>query len=105
ICVPGTVAGLALALEKWGTMSLADVIAPSIELAEDGFEVTWNITTTIAKAVQSIRPYPETAKVYLRRDGDVPFTQDQTQPHMIKQPELANTLRLIGAGGPDIFYK
>ncbi len=105
ICVPGTVAGLALALEKWGTMPLADVIAPAIELAEDGFPVTWNITTAIAKAVQSIRPYPETAKVYLRADGDVPFTLDQTRPHMIKQPDLANTLRLIAAGGPDVFYK
>ena len=105
ICVPGTVAGLALALEKWGTMSLADVIAPSIKIAEEGFPVTWNMTTTIAKAIQSIRPYPETAKVYLRPDGDVPFTQDQTNPHLIKQPELANTLRLIAAGGPDVFYK
>lgn len=105
ICVPGTVAGLALALEKWGTMSLADVIAPAIELAEEGFPVTWNITTTIAKAIQSIRPYPETAKIYLRADGDAPFTQDQTQPHLIKQPELANTLRLIAAGGADVFYK
>lgn len=105
ICVPGTVAGLALALETWGTMSLADVIAPSIRLAEEGFPVTWNITTTIAKAIKSIRPFAETAKVYLRADGDAPFTQDQTQPHMIKQPELANTLRLIAAGGPDVFYK
>ena len=105
ICVPGTVAGLALALETWGTMSLADVIAPSIALAEEGFPVTWNITNTIAKAIQSIRPYPETARVYLRSDGDAPFTLDQTQPHMITQPDLANTLRLIAAGGSEVFYK
>lgn len=105
ICIPGTVAGLALALEKWGTMSLADVIAPSITLAEDGFPVTWNITTTIAKAIHSIRQYPETAANYLRPDGDAPFTQDQTQPWMIKQPDLANTLRLIAAGGAEVFYK
>lgn len=105
ICVPGTVAGLALALETWGTMSLADVLAPSITLAEDGFPVTWNITNTIAKAIHSIRTYPETARIYLRPDGDAPFTLDQTQPHMITQPELANTLRLIAAGGPEVFYR
>ena len=105
ICVPGTVAGLALALEQWGTMPLAEVLAPSIALAEEGFPVTWNITTTIAKAIQSIRPYPETAKVFVRSDGDVPFTQEQSNPHMIRQPELANTLRLIAAGGPDVFYR
>ena len=105
ICVPGTVAGLALALEKWGTMSLAEVIAPSIELAEEGFPVTWHITTTIAKAIQSIRAYPETASIFLRSDGDAPFTMEQANPHMIRQPDLANTLRLIAAGGPDVFYK
>lgn len=105
ICVPGTVAGLALALEKWGTMFLADVLAPSIALAEVGFPVTWNMTNTIAKAIHSIRPYPETAKAYLRPDGDAPYTLDQTQPHLIKQPDLANTLRLIAAGGPDVFYR
>lgn len=105
ICVPGTVAGLALALETWGTMSLADVLAPSIALAEEGFPVTWNITTTIAKAIQSIRRFPETAAVYLRPDGDAPFTQEQANPWLIKQPDLANTLRLIAAGGPEVFYK
>ena len=43
IGVPGTVAGLALALEKYGTMSLAEVIAPAIQLAEEGFPVTYDL--------------------------------------------------------------
>lgn len=105
IAVPGTLAGLALALKEFGTMSLAEVIAPSIALAEDGFPVAWFITNSIAKAVTSIRTYPETAKVFLRPDGDVPFTMEQADPAMIRQPELAETLRRIAAEGPDVFYK
>ncbi len=104
IAVPGTVAGLALALQEFGTMSLADVIAPAVELAEHGFPVAWFMTTTIAKAVASIRQYPETAKTFLRNDGDVPFTMEQADPAMIRQPELAETLRRIAVEGPDVFY-
>jgi gamma-glutamyltranspeptidase/glutathione hydrolase len=46
--VPGTVAGLEHALKRWGTMKLADLIAPSIKLAEDGFVVS----TTLAKMLE-----------------------------------------------------
>lgn len=105
VAVPGTLAGLALALERFGTMSLAGVLAPAIALAEDGFPVTWNMTTSIAKAVTTIRTYPETAKTFLTAAGDPLVTIEQASPAMIRQPELAETLRRIAADGPDVFYK
>ena len=105
IAVPGTLAGLALALAEFGTMPLAEVMAPAIALAEDGFPVAWYMTNHIAKAVATLRKYPETAKTFLRADGDVPFTMEQAEPAMIRQPELAETLRRIAADGPDVFYQ
>ncbi len=49
VTVPGTVAGLAMALERYGTRSLADVLAPAIALAEEGIPVTWHTTLTVAR--------------------------------------------------------
>ncbi len=72
VAVPGTVAGLAMALERYGTMSLADVLAPAIALAEDGFPVTWHATLTIAKDVHNLQKYPEAAKTFLTAAGNPP---------------------------------
>lgn len=105
IAVPGTLAGLSHALKQYGTMSLAEVLEPAIALAEDGFPVTWNMTLTFAKAVDAIRSQPETAKTFLNAKGDPVFTAEQANPTMIRQPELAQTLQLIAAGGPDAFYQ
>lgn len=105
IAVPGTIAGLSLALEQFGTISLAEALAPAIKLAEEGFPITWHHTQLLAKSVQTIRKFPETARIVLRPDGDVPFTQEQPTPAMIRQPELAATLKRIAAEGPDVFYR
>lgn len=105
IAVPGTVAGLTHALKNYGTMSLAQVMAPAIEIAEKGFPVTWNMTLTFAKAIDAIRSQPETAKTFLNANGDPLFTTEQANPTIIRQPELAQTLRLIAAGGADAFYQ
>lgn len=48
ICVPGAVAGLSVALERFGTISFADAVAPAIELAERGLEVDWFACLTIS---------------------------------------------------------
>ncbi|MCO5216849.1 MAG: gamma-glutamyltransferase [Thermomicrobiales bacterium] len=105
IAVPGTVAGLSLALREYGTISLADAMAPGIALAEDGFPVTWHTTQLLAKSLVAIRAYPDTARTFLNANGDAPFTSEQPTPAWIRQPELAQTLRLIAAGGPDAFYR
>ena len=49
VAVPGTVAGMALALEHFGTITLAEAIAPAIEFAERGFPVTWHTTSRSPK--------------------------------------------------------
>ncbi len=105
IAVPGTLAGLSYALEKYGTMSLADVLEPAIALAENGFPVTWQFTYLVTKAVKAIRSQPETARTFLNADGDPPYTTEQASPAVIRQPELANTLRAIAAGGADVLYR
>ena len=58
--VPGTVAGLALALERYGTMSLAEVTAPAIALAENGVEVTPGLAEVARQ--QPRRPSPNTRR-------------------------------------------
>ena len=61
MAVPGTVAGLALALERFGTISLAEAIAPAIEFAERGFPVTWHTTLKTAQDLALVARTPPAA--------------------------------------------
>jgi len=105
VAVPGSVAGLCLALERFGSMDLADVLAPAIRLAEEGFVPDWYVGLTMALYTQELSAFPETARTYLRdgrhiyrppavRDGDV-----------LRQPDLAASLRLIARDGAKAFYQ
>lgn len=105
VAIPGTVDGLALALERFGTMSLAEVLEPAIAIAEQGFEVTWHTTVTIAKDIPNLARFPATAAIYLIGDGRAPATILQTAPKRIRNPDLARTLRGIAEGGPRWFYE
>lgn len=104
VAVPGTVAGLTMALERYGTLSLAEVLEPAITIAEEGFRVTWHTTLTIAKDVANISRFPETARTFLP-NGVPPVTVEQTKPTMIRQPDLARTLRTLAAEGARAFYE
>lgn len=105
IAVPGTVAGLALALERYGTMSLAQVMEPAIAVAEDGFPVTWHTTLLISKDLANILKFPETAKTFLNANGHPPATTEQLKPSIIRQRDLAATLRTIANEGARTFYE
>ncbi len=73
VAIPGSVAGLCLALERYGTMDLADVLAPAIALAEKGFEVDWYHALTIAAALRRARRLPrDRAHLPARRPLRVP---------------------------------
>ena len=72
VAVPGSVAGLALALERFGTMDLADVVAPAAALARDGFVQDWYQSLNTARFARELAAYPETARTYLR-DGHYVF--------------------------------
>ncbi len=70
--VPGTVAGLSLALEKYGTMKLRDVIEPAAKVAEEGFIVGWWTADHIFRRMEAFSKYPEWRRLYLR-DGRFPY--------------------------------
>jgi gamma-glutamyltranspeptidase / glutathione hydrolase len=98
--VPGTVAGLALALQRYGTMSLSEVMAPAIALAEDGIEVTPGLAEALAESHDTFAKYSSSAAVFLRPDG-AGFAAGER----LVQSDLANSLRAIAKDGPDALYR
>ena len=98
--VPGTVAGLLKALEDHGTMSRGQVMAPAIALAENGIEVTAGLSESLEALSDRLQKWPSTKKIFFKPDGSV------YQPgELLRQPELAKSLKLIAAKGSDGFYK
>src|SRR3989441_892542 len=95
--VPGTLKVVATAVQRYGRKRLAETIQPAIELAENGFPVNFWLARDAADPRTSY--YAETAEVF--RPGGVPLRQGQ----ILKQPDLAKTLRLIAAKGPDALYR
>lgn len=96
--VPGTLLGVATALENWGTISLAEAIEPAIKLAEDGFEINKFLAEDTASYRTALQP--ETSAVFrLPSGGPLP------EGYLLKQPDLAKTLRLIADEGLDVFYR
>lgn len=105
VAVPGTVAGLALALERWGTISLAEALAPAIRWAEEGFPVNWHTTLCVGRDIGTLRLFPATAAIFLDRDGNPPVSPEQNRPYRIRQEDLARTLRSIASEGPRVMYE
>ncbi|SVD79119.1 uncharacterized protein METZ01_LOCUS431973, partial [marine metagenome] len=87
--VPGTVAGLALILKKYGTMSLTETMEPSIRYAEDGFKLTQRHVNAIKSSRKKLEKFPESTKVYLPNDK-LPETGS-----LLVQHDLAATLKSI----------
>lgn len=100
IGVPGTVAGLTLALEKYGTKSLKEVIKPAIKLADKGFPVSYSLSQALTYLADVFKKYPASAKAFLKKDG-TPYQPDE----ILKQKDLAKTLKRIAKKGRDGFYK
>lgn len=99
VAVPGTVAGLSLALQKYGTMSLAQVMAPAIRLAEQGFVVSPTLAGVIQDEFEAIQKNEALARIVT--PGGMPLEAGAT----LKNPDLAASLKKIAAGGPDVFYR
>lgn len=96
--VPGTLLCVATALENWGTISLADAIQPAIPLAEEGFSINRFLASDTASSRTTYQP--ETRAVFRLPDGS-PLPEG----YLLKQPDLAKTLRLIADQGVDVFYR
>lgn len=102
--VPGMVAGMALALEKYGTKEIGEVVAPAIRFAEEGFEVNWYNGMLLSSQQEILRRDAETERVFLSGGAPPAPLFGQALPR-IRQPELAKTLQRIAANGRDGFYK
>ena len=98
--VPGSVLGLDTALQRYGTMTRAQVMAPAIRLARDGFALILADTDIIDAGAKRLRGDPEAARIFFRADGTALQPGDRWV-----QADLARTLEDIAAGGPDAFYK
>jgi len=104
IAVPGHIAGMALALERFGTKSWAESLGPAIELAESGMPVDWYAGLLVGGGAPILRQYDESRRVYL--PGDLPPMPDwQGNPANVKLGQLAETLRRLASAGPRDFYE
>ena len=99
ITVPGAVDGWTTLRDKYGTMKLADLLAPAIGYAENGFPVMEKAAEDWNAEVQKLKRTPAAASNYLI-DGRAPRPGE-----IFRQPNLARTLRTIANGGRDAFYK
>ncbi len=99
IGVPGTVAGLTLALEKYGTLPLSRVLQPAIRYAEEGFPVSAKLSDIIMQKYEIIQMFPATAAIYL--DNGLPLMAG----NVLKNPDLAATYRLLSDSGATAFYR
>ena len=98
--VPGTVAGLAMALEKYGTISLAESLAPAIELAEKGFVVTPRFSKGVKSKQDMLFKFEAGKKKFLKPDGSFYEPGD-----VYIQTDLAETLKRIAENGIKGFYE
>jgi gamma-glutamyltranspeptidase/glutathione hydrolase len=99
--VPGTVAGLALAHQKYGSgkISLADLIAPALEQARNGVDIVDDLADSLPRAQGRLARWPSSAPIFLNSDGTV-LAPGQT----LVQADLAATLAAIARDGPRAFY-
>jgi gamma-glutamyltranspeptidase/glutathione hydrolase len=98
--VPGTVAGMELAHQRFGSLEWAELLQPAIDLAREGFMLSWHLQDSFKDNKEWWYRYPSSAKVFLRADGSFYEAGD-----VWKQPDLAATLERIQREGKDGFYK
>jgi gamma-glutamyltranspeptidase/glutathione hydrolase len=96
VTVPGSTGGWEALLDRFGTMTLADCLAPAIATAESGFPVSERISAAWQRSVEKLSQDPEAARVYLPapQAGEVRY-----------QPDLARTFRAVAEGGAEAFYR
>ncbi|MDQ6868555.1 MAG: gamma-glutamyltransferase [Pseudomonadota bacterium] len=100
--VPGTVAGLSLALRKYGSgkFSLAELAAPAVALARNGIEVEDDLADSLPHAQVRLKRWPASARIFLRADGTPPRRGDK-----LVQSDLASVIEAISRDGERAFYE
>jgi gamma-glutamyltranspeptidase/glutathione hydrolase len=104
VAVPGTVAGLEMALRRFGTIDLDQALAPAIRFAESGFDVGWYQAVLIASEEPLLRRDAESSRIFLP-DGAPPTPRFSGSTPRLVQSALASTLRSIARFGSDGFYR
>ena len=106
--VPGSVAGLLKAQERFGRLSRIEVMAPSIQLADDGFVIYPQLADSLKRAFPRLRQDP-TARSLFYRQVELPGGGAQwiayQSGELLRQPELAQSLKLISLKGTSAFYE
>ncbi len=98
--VPGTIAGLAHILEKYGTMDWAELVEPALKLAREGFPVTQDLANNLRASKARLTINPVTASIFYKEEG-----QDYQVGDIFRQPQLAWTLEQLKTHGPGAFYE
>ena len=99
VSVPGAVDGWFELHARYGRLPMSELLQPAIDYAENGFPVTEFIADLWQENIESRSEYPGVREIYMP-GGNAPRTGD-----VFRNPNLANTYRLIAAGGRDAFYK
>ncbi|MGD2120232.1 MAG: gamma-glutamyltransferase [Gemmatimonadota bacterium] len=99
VTVPGALSGWAALLEEYGTLSLADALAPAIEIAENGFPVTPIIASQWRGTARILRRDPGASATYLI-DGE----RSPVAGEWFQNSDLASSFRLVAQEGPGAFY-
>jgi gamma-glutamyltranspeptidase/glutathione hydrolase len=99
VSVPGAVAAWSDALQRFGTISLAQALGPAIHYAENGFPMSERLAADFAEESRKIGRDPELARIFM------PGGKPAAVGTLLKQPELAATLRAIAKDGPDVLYR
>jgi gamma-glutamyltranspeptidase/glutathione hydrolase len=99
VAVPGEVAGLLQAAKRFGTLPLEELLAPAIRYAAEGFALDAALRYAIDRQQGAMKKFPELGRIYMPK-GEVP-----AEGEMIRQAELAETLRALAAHGAEGFYQ
>ena len=99
VAVPGEVAGLMEALNRFGTLSRQVIIAQAIRYAGEGFPPDGALRFAIERQRSNMKKFPDLARIFLPKD-EVP-----EEGEIIRQPDLSETLKAIAAQGTEVFYQ
>jgi gamma-glutamyltranspeptidase/glutathione hydrolase len=97
--VPGSVKGFETASKKWGSKKWADLLAPALHLARNGFRVDKTLAAELRGSANTLSRDPESRRIFLR--GARPYQEGE----IFRQPELASSLQRIAAQGGRDFYQ
>jgi len=104
ICVPGAIAGLSAALERFGTLGWAEALGPAILAAERGMEVDWYTALCLAIDFSGLASFPASAEIFLD-DGAPPKAPVNGGKQYRPMPKKAALLRRLALAGARDFYE